>query len=168
MRYVYFLLLVLTPMYIVAVKDGKQISQADTTEKYNLRVRPAKPPRKKATITTVKETIPDLNFPPPIENDQTQKKIAKPRKGWSHAQRMAKYKEEGTLESFKEAERIRRKEYNAKFTPEQLKQRSRKWEETRKARNAAVSTVLVYKFKIFIYIYLNSFESHKNVSNGLD
>ena len=136
MIYCYFLLLLLAPLQIVAVKDANQINQADTTKKYNLRLRPARPSRRKAIVTAKKEPIPDLNFPPPIEEEETQKKTQNRR---TYAQKILKHEKEGTLEAYREAERIRKKEYNARFTPEQLKARSRKHEEARKAKNAAVS-----------------------------
>lgn len=144
MSYIFFIFLLLNPLHIVAVKDDKLISQTYTTGKYNLRARPTRPPKKTATVTTKKEPIPDLNFPPPIEEEQIQKKAPKPRRE-SYAQRIERHKKDGTLEAYKEAERIRKKAYKAQFTPEQLKEKSRKWEESRRAKIATVSKSLIYK-----------------------
>jgi len=122
---------------VAAVKYQKESRQTESPKTYNLRVRPSKRP---IIFPKKKEPIPDLNFPPPPEEDEKVPSDHKNKRNrYIYAQRIAKHIKDGTLEEFRKAERIRRKEYSNKFTPDELKEISRKHESIRRARNAEVS-----------------------------
>lgn len=125
-------------LQVAAVKNPKESRQTESPKTYNLRVRPSKRP---IIFPKKKEPIPDLNFPTPPEEDE--KVVTSDHKNkrnrYTYTQRIAKHIKDGTLEEFRKAERIRRKEYSNKFTPDELKEISRKHESIRRARNAEVS-----------------------------
>ncbi|PWN34942.1 uncharacterized protein FA14DRAFT_171662 [Meira miltonrushii] len=126
----------------VAVKDTNEAEGTNTPKKYNLRVRVPRKPISSVSVPR-REPIPDLNFPPPAEEDQvkltdmqTKEILPKSRGASAYARFIARHVERGTLEAYREAEKSRRKEFRARFTAEELKAINHKHDAIRRARNA--------------------------------
>lgn len=138
-----FLLSELANFKAVAIEEGKQAGEKYSPKKYNLRVRM---PKKATKSATPKEPIPDLNFPPPDEENQMEvsdrqakKVLPESRAKSEYARLIARHIKNGTLAQFREAERVRRKEFNRRFTKEELRAKSLEHDIIRRARDAKVS-----------------------------
>ncbi|PWN34943.1 uncharacterized protein FA14DRAFT_184310 [Meira miltonrushii] len=132
-RILFYLYSILSEVCVFHVDAVKASKRGDDSK--NLQVQASKNPE---LSEKGKQTIPDLNFPPPPEEEQPEdSRSTDPQsKRSTYALRMERYKANGTLEAYRAAQKHRQMVWYNNLTEEEKRARSRRDAETRKAKNA--------------------------------